>query len=66
MFLYNLFRKLGNGGVMKVKTENGYDFYIGKTYNGTKFYNFAPEGSKPPTGGFFDRDYIELYYGLTF
>jgi len=43
-----------------VKTENGYRFYIGTDENnGKPVYNIVNLSTEEPTGGYYDREYIE-------
>ena len=44
----------------KVHTADGYDFYIGNDphVDSLKLYNIVPEGSPPPSGGYYTIEYI--------
>jgi hypothetical protein len=52
----------------KIKTKDGYDFYIHLTAEGfpNNLYNIVPEGSKPPEGGYRNKEYIERIKGVKF
>ena len=41
-----------------VGSTSGYDFYIGRTLE-KNMYNIVPSGSKPPSGGYYYKEYIE-------
>ncbi len=57
--LQKIFDKMHHGDIIKVKNEKDYDFYIGITKTGVKYYNIVPENSEVPTGGFITKETIE-------
>lgn len=36
----------------------GYDYYVGRDEEGKLFYNIVPTGSKPPSAGYYSKEYI--------
>lgn len=44
--------------MIKVNSNNRYDYYIGWDENNKPFYNIVPAGNPAPNGGYYGKEWI--------
>lgn len=44
--------------MIKVNSNNSYDYYIGWDEKSKPFYNIVPAGNPAPGGGYYAKEYI--------